>query len=202
MMRKAMITAVGTALLGLSAAAIAGRPAIFQPDTPPNWTQQDKQVANKALDTLFDSCPAVSHYLTKVQGDYSMHFMKYPDPAAATSNNAFWTKSGWHRILVLNVTLKGVLPLKWTSSSSVKQWKDQAHIAFFMGAGSAPGVWIQTSHWGDKKNARLAEHLVCGSGKVQWIETPAIKDFDDSIIPASNDAYIHARGLKVIDQLN
>ena len=192
-----MKTIIAICALLLAGAAYADKPPIFQPQTDSHMSYADKQIANKALDVLFDSCPAIRAYVGKVQSDYAMYFRQYPHKnKLARIPVAFWTAHRWHRILVLSMTVADVLPHAWTAASAVPAWRNKAAITLYMGTGDAPGIWIQTSTWGTDKDAKQAEKLLCGARKPTWIRAPGIKSLN---IAPSLDAFIPAPGMRVID---
>lgn len=121
--------------------AVAGKPAIFQPEMPANWTWQQRELANKALDVLFDTCPAITQYMADIRA-YDMHVGDISKPVDAQSAPKIWKAYEWSRVLRLDL-----VPSDHPSTALMKSAIGQfgGAITFYMGAGTNPGIWMQTS---------------------------------------------------------
>lgn len=170
--------------------AHAGKPPIFKPSTPPDWSYQQKQIVNQALDVLFDKCPSIDKYLPDIQ-DASVGIQNMSLKVVRKSSPRFWRDHHWDKVLTLDVTV----PQNPSSPYLPKGGKLGSMIAFFMGAGDRPGIYIQTSAMGKTPNPAG----VCGAKHVAYIKTPGIPDLG---LPPSKDTFIPAPKLRLVKQLN
>jgi len=182
---RAKWMAIGLVLVLGAGDALAGKPPIFKPDVPPSWTWDRLQIANQAVDLLFDKCPALSDYLTDIQqAAYNMEDMGKPIDAQFAS--PFIKLHHWNKVLRLDI-----FTVPNPKSALLKPVSGRAgdDFTFYMGAGDDPGIFLQTSH--DEVN-------ICGAKPTARIRVPGNKGL---AIPDAFDLFIAVPGMKILKAL-
>jgi hypothetical protein len=177
--------AIALALLFALPVAIAhaGKPAIFKPDIPPSWTAQQRELANKALDVLFDACPAIDSYLTDIS-DASLHVDDMSRPLDANVSPEFFRGSHWRRVLLLVVS---IVPKPTNKTLAQDAGEAGLDIDFYMGAGDRPGIYIETN-----------QKEICGSSEAKAVLVRGVAPNGEG---NDYDMYVPAPKLKILNDL-
>lgn len=180
MLRKA---AIGVALGLVAFSASAGKPPMFKPDMPASWTYQQKQLANHALDVLFDTCPAISSYLQHDIQSAALHMEDMSSPANAQTAPPFWGKHRWHQVLRLDL-----VTVQSPSNAQLAQDAGKAGLTvnFYMGSGTDAGIYFESD-----------QHALCGASNSVAVLRPG----DASIhMPDAYDTFVPAPSMKLLDR--
>lgn len=123
-------------LLGLVATmpAHAGKPPMFKPDMPPSWTWQQKQLANKALDVLFDACPGLLKWFPDMAGA-NIAANDLADPINEQERRML-APLGWSHALVVSIY---TIPRPQNPMFE----GDHTVVDFYLGEGKRTGIFMQ-----------------------------------------------------------
>jgi hypothetical protein len=126
--------------MALSGAAYAGHPPLFKPDAPSSWNYSQRQLADRALDVLFQECPSIESWLPDIKGA-SMHVDDMSSPLNAIEAPMF-APYGWDKVLVVSVYT--VSSPKWPAFAPYVD-RNGVSVDFYLGGGLHPGIFMPTS---------------------------------------------------------
>lgn len=122
------------ALLLTTFTAHAGKPPIFKPDYPMGWSWQQKQAADKALDVLFDTCPALAKWLPDM--DSANVYTNDLSKPINSNEREMLASLGWSNVMVVTIFTVNK-PLNPIFEG------DHTSVDFYLGTGKRTGIFMQ-----------------------------------------------------------